>query len=220
LLRPLNSPLTTRSASNASQSTERVIDIRIFLEITRPLVFSNLSPRPPSSLNLLLVLPIAIHCGSNTLLRKLHTHTLPASSNLYTLESMASYTGPALPMQGPTRIRRHTMLPNPASSSSTAMPSGTSPPHVTQLGRRAAGPYPSPPNSERSTGGVEIKKKPRAMSEMANESGSMICETCGKGYKHASCLSKHKYFLLTPSLRLPQGPQIPRFAILLLLVPL
>jgi ubiquitin C-terminal hydrolase len=42
-------------------------------------------------------------------------------------------------------------------------------------------------------GGVDIKKKPRAMSEMASESGSMICETCGKGYKHASCLSKHKY---------------------------
>ena len=119
---------------------------------------------------------------------------------------MASYTGPALPMQGPPRIRRHTMLPNPPSSSSTAMPSGTSPPPVTPLGRRAAGPYPSPPNSERSTGGVEIKRKPRAMSEMANESGSMICETCGKGYKHASCLSKHKYFA-TLSLQLPQSSQ-------------
>lgn len=82
------------------------------------------------------------------------------------------------------RMRRHTMLPTqPAPSSMTN--GGTSP-------RRLNG-YPSPPMSERATGGVDIKKKPRAMSEMASEVGSMTCETCGKGYKHASCLSKHKY---------------------------
>jgi hypothetical protein len=82
------------------------------------------------------------------------------------------------------RMRRHTMLPNqPAPSSMTN--GGTSP--------RRLNAYPSPPMSERAAGGVDIKKKPRAMSEMASEVGSMTCETCGKGYKHASCLSKHKY---------------------------
>ena len=82
------------------------------------------------------------------------------------------------------RMRRHTMLPNqPAPSSMTN--GGTSPRRVSA--------YPSPPNSERAAGGVDIKKKPRAMSEMASDVGSMTCETCGKGYKHASCLSKHKY---------------------------
>jgi len=82
------------------------------------------------------------------------------------------------------RMRRHTMLPNPPAT----LPQGSSPPRRTG--------YPSPPTSERSTtvsGGVDIKKKPRAMSEATGESGSMVCETCGKGYKHASCLSKHKY---------------------------
>jgi hypothetical protein len=82
------------------------------------------------------------------------------------------------------RIRRHTML---ATQPAPSIQPGMSP------GRRA---YPSPPNSERaavSGGGVDIKKKPRAMSEMGGEAGSMICETCGKGYKHASCLSKHRY---------------------------
>jgi hypothetical protein len=94
-------------------------------------------------------------------------------------------TTSATPMQA--RVRRHTMLPNhPPSSIQT----GTSPT------RRV--PYPSPPYSERATisGGVDIKKKPRAMSEMASEAGSMTCETCGKGYKHASCLSKHRYLPL------------------------
>ena len=55
--------------------------------------------------------------------------------------------------------------------------------------------YPSPPSLERAgtIGGVDIKKKPRAMSEMASDvAGSMTCETCGKSYKHASCLSKHR----------------------------
>ena len=91
------------------------------------------------------------------------------------------------PMQAP-RMRRHTMLPNHPPQS---MQSGSSPPR-----RGPVTAYPSPPNSERAavTGGVEIKKKPRAMSEMANDvAGSMTCEICGKGYKHASCLSKHRY---------------------------
>jgi len=82
------------------------------------------------------------------------------------------------------RMRRHTMLPSqPAPSSMTN--GGTSP--------RRLNAYPSPPMSDRAAGGVDIKKKPRAMSEMASEVGSMTCETCGKGYKHASCLSKHKW---------------------------
>jgi len=89
------------------------------------------------------------------------------------------------PIQASSRMRRHTMLPNHPQS----IQSGSSPTH------RIA--YPSPPNSERaaiSGGGVDIKKKPRAMSEMTSDvSGSMICDTCGKGYKHASCLSKHKW---------------------------
>jgi hypothetical protein len=89
-------------------------------------------------------------------------------------------------MQTSPRMRRHTMLPNHPPPSS--MQSGTSPP------RRM--PYPSPPNSEKaaiSGGGVDIKKKPRAMTELTSDiAGSMICDTCGKGYKHASCLSKHK----------------------------
>ena len=92
-------------------------------------------------------------------------------------------------MQAPPRMRRHTMLPS-SNHHPPSMQSGTSPPP----NRR--GPYPSPPNSERAaiSGGVDIKKKPRAMSEMASDiTGSMICDTCGKGYKHASCLSKHKY---------------------------
>jgi hypothetical protein len=63
-------------------------------------------------------------------------------------------------------------------------------------------------------GAVDIKKKPRAMSEMASESGSMICETCGKGYKHASCLSKHKYPPPHPNLPSPhQTPLCSRYAI-------
>src|SRR5271155_3044955 len=93
-------------------------------------------------------------------------------------------------MQAP-RMRRHTMLPNhlPSQTTPPSMQSGSSPP------RR--GPYPSPPNSTSDqgsiSGGVDIKKKPRAMSEMASDAaGSMTCDTCGKGYKHASCLSKHK----------------------------
>lgn len=83
----------------------------------------------------------------------------------------------------PPRIRRHTMIPNHGvQSAQTAASPGT---------RRA---YPSPPSSERGgSNGVDIKKKPRAMSEMGGEvAGSMICEVCGKGYKHASCLSKHR----------------------------
>jgi len=86
------------------------------------------------------------------------------------------------PMQS-NRIRRHTMIPSHAVSSvQTASSPGT---------RRA---YPSPPSSDRGgTNGMDIKKKPRAMSEMASEiAGSMTCEVCGKGYKHASCLSKHR----------------------------
>ncbi len=91
-------------------------------------------------------------------------------------------------MQTQPRMRRHTMLSS-SNHPTPSMQSGTSPPN-----RR--GPYPSPPNSERAaiSGGVDIKKKPRGMSEMASDiAGSMICDTCGKGYKHASCLSKHKY---------------------------
>jgi len=100
-------------------------------------------------------------------------------------------------MQAP-RIRRHTMLPNHLASQTTplSMESGSSPP------RR--GPYPSPPNSNSDrasiSGGVDIKKKPRAMSEMTSDAaGSMTCDTCGKGYKHASCLSKHKYLPIPPT---------------------
>jgi len=84
------------------------------------------------------------------------------------------------------RMRRHTMLPNPPAT----LPQESSPPRRTG--------YPSPTASERSTtgsGGVDIKKKRRAMSEATGESGSMVCETCGKGYKHASCLSKHRYMI-------------------------
>lgn len=160
--------------------------------------------------------PVATHCGSNTLLRRLSPPPQPQLCRLvFALDSMTPYPGPALPMQGPTRIRRHTMLPNPPSSAAVAaMLGGTSPPPLTPLGRRTVpAPYPSPPNSERATtmGAVDIKKKPRAMSEMASESGSMICETCGKGYKHASCLSKHKY----P----PTTPQLPQTAPLLAICP-
>ena len=94
-------------------------------------------------------------------------------------------------MQAPPRMRRHTMLAS--NHPPPSMQSGTSPPP------HRRGPYPSPPNSESAaiSGGVDIKKKPRAMSEMASDiAGSMICDTCGKGYKHASCLSKHKYVSL------------------------
>jgi len=87
------------------------------------------------------------------------------------------------PMQA-NRIRRHSMIPNHGVSSvQTASSPGT---------RRA---YPSPPNSDRGVpNGMDIKKKPRAMSEMGSEvAGSMTCEVCGKGYKHASCLSKHRW---------------------------
>ena len=103
------------------------------------------------------------------------------------MNSMASSDGSTMHT---SRIRRHTMVPsNP--SQPLSMPSGTSP-------NRRSGPYPSPPNSERTaiSGGVEIKKKPRAMSEATGESsGSMMCDICGKSYKHASCLSKHRYEL-------------------------
>jgi len=87
----------------------------------------------------------------------------------------------ATPMHA--RMRRHSML---SSQPSPSITTGTSPT------RRA---YPSPPYSDRSvSGGVDIKKKPRAMSEMGSDmAGSMTCDTCGKGYKHASCLSKHRW---------------------------
>ena len=93
-------------------------------------------------------------------------------------------TSGAATMQSP-RIRRHTMVPN--HSSTSTIESGTSPP-------RGQGGYGSSPERAIVPGGVDIKKKPRAMSEMTSEvSGGMICEICGKGYKHASCLSKHRY---------------------------
>ena len=98
------------------------------------------------------------------------------------------------------RARRHTMTPN--ASGTASLPSGNSPP------RR--GPYPSPPSSERAAVAhpLDIKKKPRAMSEV-EIAGSMTCEICGKGYKHASCLSKHRYPRPQLTLIVPAG-NIPR----------
>ena len=31
----------------------------------------------------------------------------------------------------------------------------------------------------------------------SKKSGDLRCDTCGKGYKHSSCLTKHMYVLLT-----------------------